>query len=120
MNTDHQIIFQKVLATYHQSAQPPLTLSTIVHTTIQLMSIVETCSTVLSGREKKELVLTILQTLLDQVADEIAVDTSDLQNTMDQMIRLTIPVLIDSMIVIDKGHRLITRGGTRQRLFSCC
>ena len=87
--------------------------TTIVSIIIELMQFVENYKD-LSGKEKKDLVLYVLDLfIIDNMTEEEA-------NKIKLFIQATLPSLIDTIVSIDKKELQIKASRSFKKILSCC
>lgn len=90
-----------------------VTSSSIVNILLSAMQIVEKCKKI-SGEEKKSLVLKILKMVIDDTVDD-QIEASNLKLLVDT----TLPVVIDTLVSVDKKELHIKIQKCFKKLFSC-
>lgn len=110
-------ISEKVLKLYDELEkvvkEEGFTSSNIISIVIYLMQIVEGYND-LSGKEKKELVIEVLNKFIDE-----NVDDEKEENELKFLVRITVPPLIDSIISLDKRELKIKTEKCLSKIFCC-
>lgn len=91
-----------------------LTTSNIVTIVITLMQTVDSYGDV-KGPEKKATVLHVLKRLINDTMNSDSDATA-----VTQLVDMTVPVLIDSLVSIDKKQIIIKTKKCLAKLFACC
>lgn len=104
-------LFEEISTIVGEGRLTPVNITGI---TIAMMQIAEDPSFSLTGREKKDLIIKVLDTYVDK-------EINDVQFKVDLklLVHSTIPPLIDSLVGLSKGDILIKGKKCVERLFCC-
>jgi hypothetical protein len=91
-----------------------ISVANITSITINLMQIVDKYKNV-KGLEKKKIVLDVLNRIVDDTIDDKAEEQQ-----LKLLLAISVPVLIDTFIAIDKGELAIKTKKAVIKLFTCC